>query len=236
MIIYSNRYLKDEIKFKKFKSLVPYREDLWKKIFPKRDLGDEELKKLKLSQVGLYSISHPKHSVEISKIIRSYLPTNSSPTITDATGNTGGNSFSFYDDFVKVNTVEIDDEHCKILENNFAIYNMKDKVNLICDDVIELIKNNSLKQDAIYFDPPWGGVNYKKNILLRLSLGETKMKDLIKLLIEKKSTSVIAMRVPFNFDFKEIFSLVETNISTYVHSFYKDDGRLTFFMIILKIN
>ena len=43
--------------------------------------------------------------------------------------------------------------------------------------------------------------------------------------------SMVAIRVPFNYDFKRLFELSD---KLYVHSFYRPDGKLSFYMVILK--
>ena len=218
--------------------LLPFNEVLWERVFPRRNLSDEEYKKLQMTNVGLYSVTRPKLAIEISNIIKSYLPDKKGLTITDATGNTGGNSFAFYDDFDKVNTVEINKQYCKILENNFQVYKMTDKINIICKDFNDAIKTD-IEHDAIFFDPPWGGVDYKKNLLMNLNLGDFNMDKIIMDIKENKQKSlkkdqplIIALRVPYNYDFKRMFKIHD---KINIHSFFKDNKVLSSVLICITL-
>ena len=166
----------------------------------------------------------------MSKVLRSYFPDNDKVTITDATSNMGGAVLGFCRYFDKVNAVEIVPLHCDILKNNMNIYNVEDKVNIICDDYINVYKNTN--QDMIFFDPPWGGVDYKSKIIFNLDLDNIPIDKIFKELLEIKNAKYLAMRLPFNYDFKKLFSITDKIV---IHSFYRDDGKLTFFLAVIEV-
>lgn len=203
--------------------LIPYNEKIWTKMFPKKDKLDYT--KLQLSNIGIYSIFYPNSADDLAKIIRSYVP-GKKATITDATSNMGGAVFAFANYFDKINAVEIVKLHCDILENNLRVYDIKDKVDIHCIDYLDI--GDKLKQDVIFFDPPWGGKNYKQIKLMNMFLDSIAIHTIIKELVKD---NIIAIRVPFNYDFKKILQLSE---KSYVHSFYKPDGKLSFFLIVLE--
>ena len=206
-------------------TLIEYDDKLWKEIFPyKKDL-DYSL--LQLSNIGKYSITYYDIANDISKIIRNHIH-NKKATITDGTSNVGGMIYAFVNDFDKVNAVEIVEYHCNILRNNLKVYNILDKVDIHCVDYLDI--SNKLSQDVVFFDPPWGGPNYKKQKLLNLYLDNIPISKIIKPLLKK---SIVAIKVPFNFDFKTVFELSN---KTCVYSFYKPNGRLSFYMIIIEKN
>ena len=146
--------------------LIPYNEKIWTKMFPKKDKLDYT--KLQLSNIGIYSIFYPNSADDLAKIIRSYVP-DKKATITDATSNMGGAVFAFANYFDKINAVEIVKLHCDILENNLRVYDIKDKVDIHCIDYLDI--GDKLKQDVIFFDPPWGGEGYMKKDSVQLELG-----------------------------------------------------------------
>jgi len=205
--------------------LLKYNDVFWKKIFPIKK--DTRVNNYQLSNIGSYSILYPNDAVKVSEIIKSFLPNKS--TITDANANMGGATLTFSDYFDHVNSVEIIPFHCKILENNIKNYDAKN-VTVYCNDYLDV--GNKLEQDAIFFDPPWGGPDYKKKIIMNLYLDGISISKIIKSLIDKKKVKIVALRVPINYDFKQILEL--TNES-FTYCFKKPDGRLNFFLIILKV-
>jgi hypothetical protein len=110
------------------------------------------------------------------------------------------------------------------------LYNVENKVDIICKDYIDVY--NNIKQDIIFFDPPWGGVDYKNKIVFNLELDSIPIDKIFKELIKIKNSKYIAMRLPYNYDFKKLFSITDKII---IHSFYRDDGKLTFFLAIIKV-
>ena len=206
--------------------LLKYNDIFWKKIFPIKK--DTKINNYMLSNIGSYSILYPIDADKVAKIIKSFLP--GKAIITDATANMGGATLTFSNYFDHVNSVEIIPFHCKILENNIKVYNASEKVSVYCMDYLDI--GNKLEQDVIFFDPPWGGPDYKKKIIMDMYLDNISISNIIKSLIDKKKIKIMAMRVPFNYDFKKLLELCN---ESYIYTFKKPDGRLNFFLIILKI-
>jgi predicted RNA methylase len=209
-------------------SLLKYNEKFWKKIFPRKN--GIKLENLQLSNIGSYSIFYPLDAIKLAKIIRSFFPKDENVTITDATANMGGATIAFANYFNFVNSVEIIPFHCEILDNNIRTYNIESKVKIHCMDYLDI--GEKLSQDVIFFDPPWGGPEYKNLVLMSMSLDDINIADIIKTLIDKKKVKVAAIRVPFNYDFKELLKLTD---KSYIYTFNKPDGKLNFFLIILLL-
>ncbi len=204
--------------------LIPYNEKTWKKMFPKKDKLDYS--KLQLSNIGIYSIFYPNSADELAKIIRGYVD-NKKATITDANANMGGATIAFARYFDKVNSVEIVKMHCDILENNLRVYDINKKVDIHCMDYLDI--GEKLEQDVVFFDPPWGGKSYKSKALMNMYLDSIPINVIVNELVKKNN--IVAIRVPFNYDFKKILAITD---KSYIHSFYRPDGRLSFFLIVLK--
>ena len=132
--------------------------------------------------------------------------------ITDANSNMGGNVINFAKNFKFVNSVEILPFHCEILENNIRVYKVENKVKIHCMDYLDIM--TQLKQDVIFFDPPWGGPDYKKEKNLNLYLDGINIVDIINELY--RYAKMIVLRVPRNFNIVDLLRRIEyTNVNIY---------------------
>jgi len=175
-------------------------------LFPPKQNLDKT--KLKISNVGLYSITPYKEADSLSNAILNRLDSYGlgELDITDATGGMGGNTISFSKYFRNINSVENNYEHFEILKHNIEKVYTCENVKLYYNDYSEIFKE--LKQDIVYFDPPWGGSDYKKYEKLKLYMGKKSIDHFIKdYLLEIEELKLVVIKVPKNFDYD---SLVET--------------------------
>lgn len=161
--------------------------------FPKKKGINES--KLQMTKEGFYSMTSPKDAQHISNIIKYTMQTDNI-VITDATANNGGNTINFATNFKKVNSVEIDEFTYNVLKNNVKIFKLEDNVEFHCEDYTKIMKK--LKQDVIFFDPPWGGSNYKRKKSLKLYLSGINLEKIVNDL--KNHAKMIVLKVPYNFD------------------------------------
>jgi predicted RNA methylase len=167
--------------------------------FPRNDYVKPE--KLKIDEVGKYSITLPKKADTITKIIESYCNcSNDKITITDATAGVGGNVLSFCKYGFKVNAVEIDKDRYDILRHNINEY--KYNVKVVNNNYLSVI--NKLNQDVIFVDPPWGGINYKKHDEITLKLDDMSIEDLCKKISDEKLAKLTVLKLPFNYNLNHI--------------------------------
>jgi 16S rRNA G966 N2-methylase RsmD len=166
-------------------------------IFPKTD----NYKLIKYDEEGLWSITHYSDADTVSKIILNVIGNNCS--IVDCTAGIGGNSISFAKYFKKVISIEVNPERYSYLVNNIRIYNIN---NTICinSSCIEYIDSHS-NYDAYFFDPPWGGPDYYKNNNIRLKLDNMMLRTIVIKLM--KTTRIIVIKIPFNYDLTEFIDL-----------------------------
>ena len=163
-------------------------------IFP--DYNDVDKSKLQITEEGLYSVSKVDGAqFTINKIIEN-LGTKDI-IITDGTGNVGSDTIMFGINFKKVNSVEIKKDNFDALKNNVKQYKLKN-IKVINDDINKRIKK--LKQDVIYLDAPWGGINYKTMNKLKLYLGDKEILDFV--LENNKKAKLFVLKVPYNYDFE----------------------------------
>lgn len=179
------------------------------KIFPSFNINDNILQqKCQYDTEGLWSITHPEDANYISEIIKNEIGTQK--IIMDATAGIGGNTISFSRYFKSVISIEINKTRFDILQNNINTYNLSN-IKLINGDCVNYL---DMKYDAIFFDPPWGGPNYKYNKKLKIKLGDYTLGKICHKIIKNK---LIFIKLPFNYDLSEfiIFSYKITKIKNY---------------------
>jgi hypothetical protein len=163
-----------------------------------------DLSKLKFTKESVYSVTPWRESKIISDKIEDFF-NNNKITVTDATANIGGNTIGFLDSGFKVNSVEIDTITCEYLKNNISVYNYPIS-DVYCQNYLDIYKD--LKQDVIFFDPPWGGTDYAKNKVLDLFLGDINIIDLIKNIFDEKRAELVVLKAPINFNEEKLFDIL----------------------------
>jgi hypothetical protein len=178
-------------------------EELYKKLFIKDDKID--FNNLKISNIGIYSITRPDMASKICKEIHKLMNT-FDVTITDALGNVGGMTMSLAKYFTKVNTCEIIPLHCDIIKNNLQVYNLDNKVNIINDDYMNIMYK--LDQDIIFFDPPWGGEDYKNEDGVVLGINNINIYCIINKLLHY--AKYILLLIPYNYSSMDLLKIYST--------------------------
>ena len=91
---------------------------------------------------------------------------------------------------------------------------------------------DKLKQNAVFFDPPWGGPDYINNKCMELYLDEISIVDITKALL--KNTDLVAVRVPVNYHFKNLLALTD---KSHIYRFINPSlNKLNFYLVILTKN
>lgn len=168
----------------------------WKLYFPyEKDL---EYTKLQMTTIGLYSISNVYLTKEFEYLIKKLIPEYDKKIITDANGGIGGDSILFTKLFKFVNVVELDILHSKVINNNLKIYK-RINYTVYNNNVLKLLSKNIIQQDIIYFDPPWGGPEYKKYNVLELYLDKVPFSEIVNNYI---LSNTIICKLPKNYNIK----------------------------------
>ena len=113
--------------------------------------------------------------------------------------------------FDHVTAIELDERRCDMLRNNLRVVDDERrrtrrffaKVNVLRGDCLKLCPKLS-NQDILFFDPPWGGVDYKKSDKVPLFLGSLAL-DQVCLSLGIRSRYV-ALKLPLNADVDAILS------------------------------
>jgi 16S rRNA G966 N2-methylase RsmD len=171
-----------------------------KKIYP--NISEDKLKELKYDEEGLYSITLPEEAKIISSLLVKSLKKEAKKSIIfDGTAGLGGNTLSFCNYFKNVISCEINKSRYDILKKNIELYKYNNIVinNINC---IEYIKNNN-SSDVYFFDPPWGGPDYKFKTNISLKLSNMSLINIVKLIKNKNNNAIICFKLPFNYNFNE---------------------------------
>lgn len=209
-------------------------EKILKKIFPKS--GCLNIKNLKYDNEGLWSISYPDLADILSKHLKVFDSDDFKlSTIVDATAGLGGNLLSFSRYFEKIYGIEIDDTRFELLENNVKNYNQTN-INCIKGNSIELLKSGDLikfieNPDVIFFDPPWGGPNYKFEKDVELTLSDLTFDKIIELVYKLKKVKLVVLKFPFNYKFLELIKKCESFYNDFI---IKKEKNVIF--LFLKMN
>jgi len=166
----------------------------------------ENMNKLRITNIGLYSITKPEDAKWITNKIIENVKDAKNMVITDATSAIGGNTISFARHFKEVNSIEMNPLHFEMLNNNVAVYGFKN-VNFYLGDSVKVLKD--LKQDIVFFDPPWGGPNYKLIKHLKLYLSKVPLGKIVNDLL-RTDTKYVVIRVPINFDYNSLLNYLKT--------------------------
>lgn len=171
--------------------------------FPQINIRIPNYSQIRMSQTGKYSVSKLEEATittrEILKFYNVFLSSNklNKIEITDATANAGGNTINFGLNNMQVNSIEYSYNEFERLQNNVQQYNLPN-VNVFNGDSLKLIYTKKVKQDIIYFDPPWGGPSYKKYKFLGLSLDEKDITEHIEKMLDDNYCSLVVLKGPYN--------------------------------------
>lgn len=124
--------------------------------------------------------------------------------------------------FKHVDSIEYDKSNYDALKHNVSLYKLSN-VNLYLGDTTKIY--NNFCPDVIYFDPPWGGPDYKYKKNLDLYLGDVRIDDFIRNYIlqtnRKCYPQYIILKLPFNYAWSRLKNLpfIDSLISTAIRNY-----------------
>lgn len=157
------------------------------KIFPLKNC--DNIENLQIDKEGLWSITHPKDADYISEEIANYI--GKEKIIIDMTAGCGGNLLSFSKFFKMTIGIESDIVRYNYLNNNIKNYKYTN-VKIYHDSCLNYLNYDA---DIYFFDPPWGGPNYKNTNNIILKLDDILLEDIISQIKNK----LIILKLPFNY-------------------------------------
>lgn len=158
--------------------------------------------KIQYDKEGLYSITHYLDADKISELLLNNFINKSNLSILDGTGGLGGNTISFSKYFNKVTSIEINETRFNMLTNNIKLYNIIN-VTVKLGDSIEYLLQNYNNYDIYFFDPPWGGPEYKKNKNIKLKMNNYYLSDIAKIISKNVQDKLLVFKIPYNYNLDE---------------------------------
>ncbi|AZL89275.1 methyltransferase [Megavirus baoshan] len=129
--------------------------------------------------------------------------------ITEMTAGVGGNVLNFAKFFKLVNAIEVNKIRYEYLKSNVKLYEYEN-VNFYNNNSVDLLINqNNIVQDIVFFDPPWGGRDYKLHKTLRLDFDKFSVECICNELLTKSKAKMIVMKLPNNYDFDFMFETLK---------------------------
>ena len=119
-------------------------------------------------------------------------------TITDMTAGVGGNVLDFARHFGLVRCIEIDPLRFSYLVHNLLTTGLMHRTICYRADSLTLIREGICTQDVIFFDPPWGGPGYKREIRLRLQFSGLPLEMVCSSLLDH--CRLLVVKLPTNYD------------------------------------
>jgi hypothetical protein len=178
--------------------------------FPRK--AGVDYSKLKLTPEGEYSITKRKDGEVLLRHMRSVLKTTKDKHITDLTGNVGGDTILFGMHFKKVDSIEMNPENFEALRNNVDVFGLSN-VKLHQGDSTKLF---NWKTDVLYIDAPWGGPDYKQHKELDLYLGDKRVDEYIREILERPNRpDYVFLKVPRNYNFDRFDNIEKFKIRGY---------------------
>lgn len=183
--------------------------------------------KLKIDYESISFITTPINSDIISMIIKSQIPENMNicdMTILDCTACVGGDTISFSRIFGTVIATEIKKSKYEMLVNNITEFELYNVIPINCDCLKIFKKINNI--DVIYFDPPWGGRNYKNYSDLTLYIGNESMDNIVNTIFDENemnsNVKMIVIKLPKNYDLYKLYNNTKNNnVSMYMYDLTK---------------
>lgn len=165
--------------------------------------------KIEIDREGAYSLTFGKDNLTLCNFIAQMFHTHTL-TITDACAACGGDSMQFLASgvFQHVNSVEYNATRADYLEHNMKLV----QESVLGDNTYQVFSQSYLdvmtllRQDVVYFDPPWGGVNYRQHDVA-LGLGGMSISDIVQRLKDHSLCTMVVIKAPFNWRDVEIRSL-----------------------------
>jgi 16S rRNA G966 N2-methylase RsmD len=241
---YKKKYIKYKLKYIELKNkldelydneikedkLVKLNYEQVNEVFPNITIDNYD--KIKFTEESIYSVSKIDGANRLIEIIKDNMKT-SDIVVTDGTANIGSDTISMAHEFNKINAIEYDKDNYEALKNNVKVLNIKN-IKLYQGDTNEIIKD--IEQDVLYVDPPWGGVDYKKENRLKLYMDKKELSQFY--LDNKDKFKLFIAKVPKNYDINGFIiktKINKVNIYTFLKE-HKKYGKFVSYIFLVILN
>jgi hypothetical protein len=190
------------------------------------------LSQLRLTKQAIYSTTPHDHSLYTANIAARFFPDVSKIVATDATANIGGNARAMIGKYKHVNLVEIEPIHANIAAHNLKLLGMRSGYSVITSNYL----STNLKQDLLFLDPPWGGVDYKRDHSKPLTLltpGGDKIQIATIVSDRRADTPLIILKVPLGYNSRKFINYEEWPHNE-THFIMNTPSRASYKLIVLS--
>lgn len=153
-----------------------------------------------------YSSTMPWHILQVHNVLKKRIGGFEKFTnIIDATANVGVDSIHFAANTdADITAVELEKPEFDALTENIKLFGYNDRIKPHHASIYDVI-NPKDSVDMIYFDPPWGGSDYRDTgpDSLMLKLDNNPISDIVNRIAKYNISKYIAIKVPNNFAFTE---------------------------------
>jgi len=118
------------------------------------------------------------------------------------------NLINFSKRFKKVIGIEKSTINYNIMKNNIEVYGLKN-IEIYNNSFIKIIPE--LCGNVVFIDPPWGGRKYRYKTNIMLHLDKVYIYDIVNQI--PNSTKLIAIKIPYNFDYSSFITKIYPNQS-----------------------
>lgn len=195
---------------------------LWKRNYLFKGFRSDDVKQLKMDEVSAFSITETRSASCMTDLIWQGLlrathgiKRTGDSCILDGMACVGGNTISFATQFTRVISNELDTARFGMLQHNTRTVMKRDNVEFFNRSVLEIAFERN-DYDVIFLDPEWGGPDYKDKTHLVLPISGQSMEEFcLNVLSRMSRVSLVALKLPLNYDNKFIEAFSRENSLTY---------------------
>jgi len=184
-------------------SVEPLSKDLdkyWRRRYEYFSRFDEGIQ---IDAEGLYSVVPEKTALEQAQLVMGR-------TVLDAFAGVGGNAIGFARSGKHVIAADHNEHRLSMAVNNAHVYGVSELIEFhLCDALVSL---QEFHADAVYLDPPWGGLDYKDRGVFHLADFQPNGHTLLRMALTRFNE--VLLRVPRTFSLEE-FDQLEMKFSVH---------------------
>lgn len=144
-----------------------------------------------------YSSLMPWHVRAVIAAFRGQVPHMRS--LLDCTAHVGMDTIAFLLNFPNLTctAVEINPATAAVLMQNLASAGVAARSRVVVGDAVGVLRRPPQEFDVVYFDPPWGGTDYRdRGEPVTLRLGDTELSELVSMALKTKVGTVAVAKTP----------------------------------------
>ena len=168
-----------------------------------RNLPDAFRSRALLDATARFSVTPDAMARRIANICCAPIGGRRPDSVLDAFACVGGDTIALAEHFRRVTACELSRARKAMLDNNLSTYRAYvngriGRVRTVLGDVNTL---SLPRHDVVFFDPPWGGTDYKQQDSMRITVGGHTMRAMVERALQQSHRVVV--KLPMNYDITE---------------------------------